>query len=201
MCCLELLARDVRELFLLFHTKLRFVVKEEATGDLFQDWNESEVRAILQHFKSFYNDRNEDIQSFLVDTAEVLALYKIDIPVVLNTPAIFAEHDEPIPGRSGGTGTAGAAGAGAAGSAGAASFKDHATLDGDKSASSFDLEALESPRRDGGPVYSDLGAISDAGAQRVGGLGGADVYIEGAAEDDSAETWELPPQRERKPNP
>ena len=199
VCCLELLARDIRELFLLFHTKLRFVVKEDATGDLFQDWNESEVRAILQHFKAFYNDRFDDIQAFLVDVAEVLGMYKITIPTVLNTPVIF---DEPIAGRSGGssgTKTDSNSGRKSLGP-GSSGSNAHNSLDfdGDKSCSSFDLESLTGGRgsaaADGGPVYSDLGALSDAAGQRVGGGMGpavADVYVEGASAADD-ESWDLP---------
>lgn len=55
--CVELVARDLRDLFLLYEDKLRWVVTEEEVGDLFEGWDEAEVRAVLSHFRNYYNDR------------------------------------------------------------------------------------------------------------------------------------------------
>ena len=70
--CLELVVRDLRQLFGLFHEKLLWVVKEDETGDIFKGWEKAEVRAVLAHFKNFYNDRFDSIQSFLVEIGEIL---------------------------------------------------------------------------------------------------------------------------------
>lgn len=94
MSCLELLARDVRELFLLFHAQLRFVVAEHTSGRIFDEWPEAEVNTVIQHFKSYYNDRFEEIEAFLQDAAELLELYPAlcSFPSSLNIPALFDSH-------------------------------------------------------------------------------------------------------------
>jgi len=89
--CLELVARDLRDLFLLFHSKLRWLVREEQVGDIFTGWPENEVRAVLAHLKDFYNSRYEEVRDFLLDLGDVLRLYKINIPTSLDVPAIFDE--------------------------------------------------------------------------------------------------------------
>ena len=57
LACSELIAKDVRDLFTLYHTKLLWVINEEKIGDIFDGWDIAEVRAILSHLKTFYSDR------------------------------------------------------------------------------------------------------------------------------------------------
>lgn len=205
MSCLELVARDVRELFLLLHSKLRFVVQEQATGNLFSDWPEAEVRAVLQHLKSYYNDRFEDIEGFLADVAEVLQLlYGINLPSQLSTPQIFDDpasaslgHQSQGQGQSEGEG--GVGGGGGSGARERARERERETdaeleVSGESSLSAF----LSGPRRPEGPgLGSDLGAMSDgAGPQpkqsqlldegvltrrRLGSASSADTAAAGAA--------------------
>ena len=173
MSCLELVARDLRELFLLFHSKLRFVVSEAALGDLFAAWPEAEVRAVLQHLKAYYNDRYEDIEAFLGEVADVLQLYDICIPVGLSTPQLF---DDPTETRAGGAGGVRGSAAGSVGAGGDSSnFGDLGVASGALAAAreseaggDTDLERAEAAaaaaaaaaRAD--PQASDLGAQSEA---------------------------------------
>jgi hypothetical protein len=36
--CLELIAKDIRQLFILYHEKIRWIIREEEIGDLFEAW-------------------------------------------------------------------------------------------------------------------------------------------------------------------
>ena len=62
LACAELVARDVRDLFTLYHSKLLWVLNEEKVGDIFTGWDTAEVRAILSHLKTFYCDRYHDLR-------------------------------------------------------------------------------------------------------------------------------------------
>ena len=55
--CAELVARDLRNLFRLFHAKLMWVLIEEQQGDLFLGWEKDDVHSVLTIFKNFYNDK------------------------------------------------------------------------------------------------------------------------------------------------
>ena len=70
--CSELLAADIRQLFLLYHEKLRWVVREEEVGDIFEGWSPADVKALLLQLISYYNDNYSAIKSFLDDAAECL---------------------------------------------------------------------------------------------------------------------------------
>lgn len=62
LACAELVARDVRDLFTLYHSKLLWVLNEEKVGDIFIGWDIAEVRAILSHLKTFYCDRYHNLR-------------------------------------------------------------------------------------------------------------------------------------------
>lgn len=58
--CLELVARDLKELFVAYYDKLHWLLLEEEQGfgrELFEGWKLEEVEAVFGHFKSFYDDR------------------------------------------------------------------------------------------------------------------------------------------------
>jgi hypothetical protein len=93
VACVELIARDLRDLFNLYSQKLRWVLAEEEIGDVFAGWNAVEVHSILKHFKDFYNKKYEDVQTLLIEASEMLELYKISLPVSLEGPATFTNED------------------------------------------------------------------------------------------------------------
>ena len=87
--CVELIATDVRQLFHLYHEKLRWIVREEQVGDIFEGWAPAEVKALLAQLISYYNNNYEAVQSFLVDASELLQLYHIRFPSTLQIPNKF----------------------------------------------------------------------------------------------------------------
>ena len=74
---LDLVARDAKVLFELFHEKLSWVLREAEIGDLFDsaEWKEEDVTALLAMFKRFYADTYPKLVAFLTDVEEVNALY------------------------------------------------------------------------------------------------------------------------------
>ena len=93
--CSELIATDVRQLFHLYHEKLRWLVREEELGDIFEGWSPNEVKALLAQLISYYNDNYGAIQSFLTDAAELLQLYHIKFPSTLLIPSVFENNYKP----------------------------------------------------------------------------------------------------------
>lgn len=59
LACKELISRDIYNLFKLFHIKLLWLLEEEKKGDIFLGWDTAEVKAILIHLKTFYNNRSD----------------------------------------------------------------------------------------------------------------------------------------------
>lgn len=55
--CLELIVRDLADLWHLFGTKLDWLLREHEVGDIFEGWNDKAVAAKLDGFKEFYITR------------------------------------------------------------------------------------------------------------------------------------------------
>ena len=55
--CMDLVARDARELFQLYGAKVKWLQHEHAVGDVFAGWGPREVAAKLAHLKDFYENR------------------------------------------------------------------------------------------------------------------------------------------------
>lgn len=90
--CTELLARDLFDLFSLYHDKLKWLVDENDIGDVFDGWSPEDVQLALNHFKSFYNENYETVQSFLTETNDLLELYGLQtLSTTLDAPLIFRE--------------------------------------------------------------------------------------------------------------
>jgi hypothetical protein len=53
---LELLANDLQELFENLSSKLKWLIKEDEVGDIFQDWKKEETLSVLKHLKTSFND-------------------------------------------------------------------------------------------------------------------------------------------------
>lgn len=79
MGCLQQVTNDLRELFSLYHVKLKMIMKEDKTKDLFHGWDDAEITAILNHFKAFYNERYDSVSSFLQGNAALLQAYGIKV--------------------------------------------------------------------------------------------------------------------------
>lgn len=75
---LSLVAEDAKALFELFYEKLRWVVREEEIGELFDrsEWKEEDLAAMLAMLKRFYTDTYPKLKAFLQDVEEVLSLYR-----------------------------------------------------------------------------------------------------------------------------
>ena len=76
---LSLLAEDAKALFELYHDQLRWVVREEEIGELFDrsEWaKEEDLAAMLTMLKRFYTDTYPKLLAFLQDVKEVLSLYQ-----------------------------------------------------------------------------------------------------------------------------
>ena len=100
LACLELVAADVRDLFRLFHVKLLWVLREEQRGDLFAGWESAEVKAVLTHFKTFYNDRYEDFESLLNTVAKLVKRqFGTTMNVALDPAAVFEDDIPSFPRR------------------------------------------------------------------------------------------------------
>ena len=97
--CVELVARDVYDLFRLFQEKLRWVVDNEATA--FEGADPTEVKKILDRFKASYEEKYPKIQAFLMETAELLSIYGIKLRTKLEPQINFNEVSE---GEEGGEG-------------------------------------------------------------------------------------------------
>jgi len=93
MCCLEMLAIDLRELFQLFSEKLRWLLQEnqESGGAVFEGWSDDEVSTVISRFKSFHNTRYEDVQSFIADVGAALELYGIKLPTSMDVPSFIGD--------------------------------------------------------------------------------------------------------------
>ena len=59
--CFKSIAIDMRDLFVLFYEKLKWIENESANGTLFQVWKKEEVKAMLKHLIEFYDDRYDII--------------------------------------------------------------------------------------------------------------------------------------------
>ncbi len=59
--CLKCIAIDVKELFILFYEKLKWIETESINGNLFHVWKKEEVKAMLKHLIEFYDDRYDII--------------------------------------------------------------------------------------------------------------------------------------------
>ena len=59
--CLKCIAIDVKDLFILFYEKLKWIETESINGNLFHVWKKEEVKAMLKHLVEFYDDRYEII--------------------------------------------------------------------------------------------------------------------------------------------
>ena len=60
LVCMELVARDLKDLFTMYYEKLRWLLLEEEGGNnagLFEGWRIDEVDAVLAHLRSFYDER------------------------------------------------------------------------------------------------------------------------------------------------
>lgn len=81
--CLDLLARDLQELFLLYAEKLQWLLEEQEAsgGNFFEGWTVEEVEAVTSRFKQFYNDKVEEVRSFLRDVSQSLELYGAELPI------------------------------------------------------------------------------------------------------------------------
>lgn len=55
--CLELLVKDIDELFTLYESKLKWLLEGKVVSDVFTGWKREEVTSVLKHFKRFYHDR------------------------------------------------------------------------------------------------------------------------------------------------
>ena len=100
LACLELVAADVRDLFRLYHVKLLWVLREEQRGDLFEGWESAEVKAVLTHFKTFYNDRYEDFENLLNTVAKLVKRqFGTTMNVALDPAAVFEDEIPSFPRR------------------------------------------------------------------------------------------------------
>ena len=57
---MELVARDLKDLFTMYYAKLRWLLLEEEGGNyvgLFEGWRIDEVEAVLTHLTTFYDER------------------------------------------------------------------------------------------------------------------------------------------------
>ena len=77
---LDLVARDVKTLFEIYHKKLTWVLREAEIGDIFDSveyiGKEEDVTAMLAMFKRFYADTYPRLAAFLTDVQEVTSLYR-----------------------------------------------------------------------------------------------------------------------------
>lgn len=78
--CLERTAVDTGDLFKLYYEKLIFILRENEVGDIFAGWKQAEVKTVLTHLITFYNERFDIISSFLAEVQSMLQLYNIKIP-------------------------------------------------------------------------------------------------------------------------
>ena len=101
--CAELVARDVYDLFRLFHDKLRWVVDNEAAA--FDGADPAEVKKVLDRFKASYDDKYPRVRAFLGSTAELLSIYGVKLRTRLEEPHNWLEA-----GAAAGAGSEGAEG-------------------------------------------------------------------------------------------
>lgn len=73
--CVELVARDVLDLWRLFHDKLRWVVENAATA--LEGADPQEAQKVLERFKASYDEKYPRVRDFLAGTAELLSIYGI----------------------------------------------------------------------------------------------------------------------------
>lgn len=55
--CLGVVASDLRKLFELYRTKVRWIMHEQKMKDLFKDWNETDRNHVLSDVKNAYESR------------------------------------------------------------------------------------------------------------------------------------------------
>lgn len=73
--CVELVARDVLDLWRLFHEKLLWAVENAATA--FEGADPQEAQRVLEKFKASYDEKYPRVRAFLADMAELLSIYGI----------------------------------------------------------------------------------------------------------------------------
>ncbi len=75
---LSLVAEDAKVLFEMYYDRLRWVLREEEIGELFDraEWREGDLTALLAMLKRFYTDTFPKLKAFLTDVEEVLSLYR-----------------------------------------------------------------------------------------------------------------------------
>jgi hypothetical protein len=92
--CIELVARDLKDLFTAYFEKLQWLLAEEESGqntELFAEWKAEEVEAVLEHFKSFFDDRVDAVHKYLDDSNSLLKEYGLSVvPSALNVPRSIA---------------------------------------------------------------------------------------------------------------
>jgi len=84
--CLDIVARDLRELFHMYGRKLHWLMQEQEVGDVFEGWSDEEIDTLLQRLKKGYNDNYMKVQTFLAEVAESLQV-QCGNYLFLRTPA------------------------------------------------------------------------------------------------------------------
>ncbi|EKU22106.1 c2h2 zinc-finger protein, partial [Nannochloropsis gaditana CCMP526] len=90
LMCAELVARDVYDLFRLFHEKLRWAIDNQAAA--FEGADRSEVAKILERFQASYARLYPQVQQFLTQTAQLLGVYGIKLRTKLEPAHRFEEE-------------------------------------------------------------------------------------------------------------
>jgi hypothetical protein len=86
IACLELVARDVKDMFTLFDKKLQWLKQEDEVGDIFAGWDASDKDVVLRHLNTSRDDRVAKVVSFLEDVGNALDLYGIKLaPLKMKT--------------------------------------------------------------------------------------------------------------------
>ncbi len=103
--CVELVARDVHDLWRLFHDKLRWVV--ENAGSALEGADPQEARKVLERFKASYDDKAPRVRDFLAGTAELLSIYGIRLRTRVEEPHNWVAIEEAAAGGGGAEGEEG----------------------------------------------------------------------------------------------
>jgi len=191
IACLELVARDVYDLFRLFQEKLIIVSENHAILEGLDEAEASSVLASLQtSYKSFY----PRVQDFLDQTADLLAMYGFKIKTKLEPEHDFDAAPEEKP-RGG---------------------DDEAAEDRPVSSSSLSSPSTSTSSTidvEVSPSGASLGSSSSAGKKKIAGkLKGESGIEEGVADEqltpyDDSTPWEksgggrVPPPRRKQPPP
>lgn len=86
LACLEDVARDVRELFILLDAKLTWLAERKPA--VFRSWSEAETTKLIGHFAAFRVGKFGEVKAFLKHSNELLDLYSTTTIEPLRLPRV-----------------------------------------------------------------------------------------------------------------